>query len=58
MDARSPIRILTVDDHPLLREGIAAVLANETDIVVVAEAADGREAVEQFRGSRRSGVVL
>jgi DNA-binding NarL/FixJ family response regulator len=52
MDAGRPIRILTVDDHPLLREGIAAVLANETDIVVVAQAADGREAVEQFRAHR------
>lgn len=57
MDARSPIRILTVDDHPLLREGIAAVLANETDMVVVAEAGNGREAVEQFR-SHRPDVTL
>src|ERR1041385_392918 len=43
------IRILTVDDHPMLREGIAAVLASEEDIVLVAEAANGREALEQFR---------
>jgi DNA-binding NarL/FixJ family response regulator len=57
MDARTPIRILTVDDHPLLREGIAAVLANETDMVVVAEAGDGREAVEQFR-THRPDVTL
>lgn len=57
MDARTPIRILTVDDHPLLREGIAAVLANETDMVVVAEACDGREAVEQFR-THRPDVTL
>jgi DNA-binding NarL/FixJ family response regulator len=43
------IRILTVDDHPMLREGIAAVLASEQDMILVAEASNGREAVEQFR---------
>jgi two-component system, NarL family, response regulator len=58
MDARSPIRILTVDDHPLLREGIAAVLANETDMVVVAEAGNGREAVEQFRAHRPDVTLM
>ena len=45
----APIRVLTVDDHPMLREGIAAVLASESDIVLVAEAANGREAIEQYR---------
>ena len=58
MDARTPIRILTVDDHPLLREGIAAVLANETDMVVVAEAVNGREAVEQFRAHRPDVTLM
>jgi DNA-binding NarL/FixJ family response regulator len=43
------IRILTVDDHPLLREGIAALVANQSDMELVAEASNGREAVEQFR---------
>ena len=42
------IRILTVDDHRLLREGIASVLADEADLTLVAEAANGREAIEQF----------
>lgn len=46
------IRILTVDDHPLLREGIAAVLASQEDMVVAGQASDGREAVESFRRLR------
>jgi DNA-binding NarL/FixJ family response regulator len=45
----NPIRILTVDDHPLLREGIAAVLEAEPDMLLVAEASNGRDAIEQFR---------
>jgi two-component system, NarL family, response regulator len=45
MSDSSAIRILTVDDHPVLREGIGAVLSSETDMVVVAEASNGREAV-------------
>jgi DNA-binding NarL/FixJ family response regulator len=43
------IRVLTVDDHPLLRSGIEAVLQRAEDILVVGEAANGREAVESFR---------
>ena len=49
MNAGSPIRILSVDDHPLLREGVASLLAGQADLKLVAEAANGREAVEQFR---------
>jgi DNA-binding NarL/FixJ family response regulator len=40
---------MTVDDHPLLREGIATLIGNQTDIELVAEASNGREALEQFR---------
>jgi len=43
------IRVLTVDDHPLLRSGIEAVLQRAEDILVVGEAANGQEAVESFR---------
>ena len=45
----TPIRVLTVDDHPLLREGIAAVLGNQADLAVVGEASNGREAIAKFR---------
>jgi len=43
------IRILTVDDHPILRQGIAGLIADESDMTLVAEAANGREAIQQFR---------
>jgi DNA-binding NarL/FixJ family response regulator len=44
-----PIRVLSVDDHPLIREGIAALLENQADMTLVAEAANGLEAIEAFR---------
>lgn len=43
------IRILTVDDHPLLRQGVAALVNGESDMKLVAEAANGEEAIESFR---------
>jgi DNA-binding NarL/FixJ family response regulator len=43
------IRILAVDDHPMLREGIASLVASQSDMELVAEASTGREALEQFR---------
>jgi len=49
IDKTSPIRILSVDDHALLREGIASLVGSQPDMQVVAEASNGLEAVEQFR---------
>ena len=46
------IRILAVDDHPLLRQGIAGLIADEPDMTLVAEASNGREAIQQFRTHR------
>ena len=45
----SPIRILSVDDHPLIRQGIAGLVATEADMNLIAQAANGREAIQQFR---------
>jgi len=44
-----PIRILVVDDHPLLRDGIAALIDGQDDMELVAEASNGREGIEQYR---------
>jgi DNA-binding NarL/FixJ family response regulator len=43
------IKVLAVDDHPILREGIAAIIANHNDVALVGEAGNGREAIERFR---------
>lgn len=51
------IRVLTVDDHALIREGIAALIANQKDMRLIGEASNGREAIEQFR-SHRPDVTL
>jgi DNA-binding NarL/FixJ family response regulator len=48
-NATARIRIVLADDHPLLRQGISALLADQPDMELVAEAATGREAIEQFR---------
>ncbi|HYP08350.1 MAG TPA: response regulator transcription factor [Bryobacteraceae bacterium] len=52
------IRVLFADDHPLLREGIAALLGDLPDIQLVAEAATGREAIELFRAHRPDVTLM
>ena len=46
------IRVLVVDDHPLMREGIVAVIQGAADIIVVGEAGNGQQAIEMFRVHR------
>lgn len=52
------IRILTVDDHPLLRDGIAAVFSGQEDMTLVGQACDGREAIECFRRLRPDVTLM
>jgi DNA-binding NarL/FixJ family response regulator len=49
MSNQTHIRVLCVDDHPLLREGIAAIINNQSDMLLVAEASNGREAIQKYR---------
>jgi DNA-binding NarL/FixJ family response regulator len=58
MTNNAEITILTVDDHPLIRDGLAAVIAREPDMRVVAEADDGEQALEQYRAHQPSIVLM
>jgi DNA-binding NarL/FixJ family response regulator len=53
-----PTRVLVVDDHPLMREGITSVIQAVTDIAVIAEASNGREAIEQFAAHRPDVTLM
>jgi two-component system, NarL family, response regulator len=53
-----PIRVLTADDHPVVRTGIAALIGNEPDMTVVAEAADGADAIEMYEAHRPDVVLM
>ena len=56
--ATTPIRVLCADDHPLVRKGIASILSNETDVVLVGEAGGGQEAVDLFRKLKPDVVLM
>jgi DNA-binding NarL/FixJ family response regulator len=49
MTGQSPIRVLSVDDHPLLREGLAALITNQPGMALVAQASNAQEGIAQFR---------
>lgn len=58
MSAQARIRVFSVDDHPLLREGIAAIIDNQPDMLMVAQAANAQDAVEQFRKHRPDVTLM
>ena len=58
MNDQPRIRVFSVDDHPLLREGIAAVVNSQPDMVMAAQASNGREAIAQFREVRPDVTLM
>ena len=57
-DGSARIRVLAVDDHVIIREGIAVLLGDEPDMTLVAEASNGREAIQQFRTHRPDVTIM
>jgi DNA-binding NarL/FixJ family response regulator len=58
MSDQPPIRVFSVDDHALLREGIAAIIQSQPDMELVAQAANGREAIQEFRKHRPDVTLM
>jgi len=57
-DGSAQIRILAVDDHVLVRQGISVLIGTEPDMTLVAEASNGREAIQQFRAHRPDVTIM
>lgn len=58
MSDQQPIKVFSVDDHPLLREGLAAIINNQSDMLIVAQASTGGEAVQKFREHRPEVTLM
>ena len=57
-DNQSRIRVLSADDHALLREGIAAIITHQSDMLLVSQASGGREAIQQYREHRPDVTLM
>ena len=58
MSDSTQIRVFSVDDHPLLREGIAAMINNQVDMVLIAQAENGREAIQKYKEHRPDVTLM